>query len=63
MDPILAEIYSTVFSAAPYVIVAYALIWSVLLVYVLIVSNGMKKTERQISALEEELARRIEKNR
>jgi CcmD family protein len=58
MDPILAEIYSTVFSAAPYVIVAYALIWSILLVYVLIISNSMKKTERQISALEEELANR-----
>jgi hypothetical protein len=56
MDPILAEIYSTVLSAAPYVIGAYALMWLVLLVYVLIVTLGLKKTERQIAALAEALA-------
>ena len=56
MDPILAEIYSTVLTAAPYVIGAYALIWLILLSYLLIVTLGMKKTERQIAALEEALA-------
>ncbi|MDR1082952.1 MAG: hypothetical protein LBL27_03680 [Coriobacteriales bacterium] len=56
MDPILAEIYSTVLTAAPYVIGAYALMWLVLFVYVLIVVLGLKKTERQMAALEEALA-------
>jgi hypothetical protein len=55
MDPILAEIYSTVLTAAPYVIGAYALMWLILLVYVLITVLGLKKTERQIAALEESL--------
>jgi hypothetical protein len=55
MDPILAEIYSTVLTAAPYVIGAYALMWFVLLVYVLITVLGLKKTEKQIAALEEAL--------
>jgi hypothetical protein len=56
MDPILAEIYSTVLTAAPYVIGAYAFMWCVLLVYVLIVMFGLKRTERQMVALEEALA-------
>jgi hypothetical protein len=56
MDPILAEIYSTVLTAAPYVIGAYALMWLVLLVYVLMVTLGLKRTERQMLALAEALA-------
>jgi hypothetical protein len=55
MDPILAEIYSTVLTAAPYVIGAYALMWLVLLAYVVIVVLGLKRTERQMLALEEAL--------
>jgi CcmD family protein len=58
MDPILAEIYSTVMTAAPYVIGAYALIWLVLLAYVLVIVLGLKKTERQLAALEEALQKR-----
>ncbi|MDR0350771.1 MAG: hypothetical protein LBH64_04380 [Coriobacteriales bacterium] len=58
MDPILAEIYSTVLTAAPYVIGAYALMWLVLLAYVLIVTLGLKRTERRLSALEDALASR-----
>jgi len=58
MDSILAEIYSTVLTAAPYVIAAYALMWFVLLAYLLIVTLGLKKTERQMTALEEALAER-----
>ncbi|MDR1088970.1 MAG: heme exporter protein CcmD [Coriobacteriales bacterium] len=53
MDPIQAEIYSTVLTAAPYVIAAYALMWLVLLVYILFVSRSLKKTEQQLAALEE----------
>jgi hypothetical protein len=58
MDPILAEIYSTVLTAAPYVIGAYALIWLVLLTYVLIITVGLRQTERQLTALEEALTER-----
>ena len=58
MDPILAEIYSTVLTAAPFVIAAYALMWFVLLVYLLIVTFGIKRTEKQMAALEEAIAQR-----
>lgn len=55
MDPILSSIYGTVLPAAPYVIAAYALIWLVIFVYVLIVVRGLKKNDRDIELLEEEL--------
>lgn len=58
MDSVLAEIYSTVFPAAPYVIGAYALIFLTLFVYVLIIMRGLKKTERQMEVLEEMLEKR-----
>jgi hypothetical protein len=58
MDPILAEIYSTVLTAAPYVIGAYALMWLILLVYVLAVALGLRRTERRLAALEESLSER-----
>ena len=61
MDPILAEIYSTVLTAAPFVIGAYALIWLILLAYLLIVTLGLKKTEWHIAALEEALEERERK--
>ena len=57
MNPILADIYSTVIPSAPFVIAAYALVWLVLLVYVIVVVRGLKKTEAQIALLEEEVAR------
>lgn len=53
MDPILAEIYSTVIPSAPYIVAAYALIWVVLLAYVLVIARGQKKAEAQIALLEE----------
>lgn len=52
MNPILADIYSTVIPSAPYLIAAYALVWVVLLVYVVFVVRGIRKTEQQMSALE-----------
>jgi hypothetical protein len=55
MDPILAEIYSTILPAAPYVIAAYALMWLVLFVYILTITLSLKKTERHLAALEEAL--------
>ena len=50
MNPILADIYSTVIPSAPFVIAAYALVWAVLLIYVIKVVRGLKKTEEQIKA-------------
>ena len=52
MNPILADIYSTVVPSAPYLIAAYALVWAVLLAYVVFVVKGIKKTEREMAALE-----------
>lgn len=53
MDPILADIYSTVIPSAPFLIAAYALLWAALLVYVIIMQRGIKKSEAQIALLEE----------
>ncbi|MCL2756799.1 MAG: CcmD family protein [Coriobacteriia bacterium] len=53
MDPILSEIYSTVLEAAPFVIAAYALIWLVLLVYVIIIVSRLKNTEKRMTLLED----------
>ena len=57
MNPILSDIYSTVIPSAPFVIAAYVLVWLALLVYVIVVVRGLKKTEAQIALLEEEVAR------
>lgn len=58
MDPILAEIYSTILPSAPFVIAAYVLILLVVGAYVFIITRGLKKTEAELSVLEEELAER-----
>ena len=55
MDPIQAEIYSTVLTAAPYVIAAYVLMWAVLLVYIIYSNRSLKNTGKQLAALEEAL--------
>lgn len=57
MNPILADIYSTVVPSAPYIIAAYALIWVALLVYVVFVVKGLRKTEREMAALEALIAK------
>lgn len=57
MDPVLAEIYSTVLTAAPYVIAAYALIFLILLVYVAFIMTKLKNTEKKIEALSEHVDR------
>lgn len=56
MNPILAEIYSTIVPSMPFIIAAYALIWLVLLIYVFMIMRGQKKAETQMAVLEEELA-------
>jgi len=58
LDPILVEIYSTVFDAAPYVIAAYACLWLGLMVYIGFGVNRVSKLEKQIAVLEDSLARR-----
>ena len=55
MDPILEEVYSIIVPSAPYVIGAYALIWVVLLVFVIIMLVSTKKTQKDIDALREAL--------
>ncbi len=56
MNPVLEEIYSTIIPSAPFLIAAYALLWAVLLIYVLVSMFSMKKTEAQIAVLEEAVA-------
>ena len=53
MNAILVDIYSTVIPSAPFVIAAYALVWLALLVYVVMVVRGLRKTEAQMAILEE----------
>ena len=53
MDPILADIYSTILPSAPFIIGAYALVWALLLVYIIIMHRGIKNAEAQIALLEE----------
>lgn len=55
MDPILAEVYSTVLPAAPFVIAAYVGIWVALAVYVFVLSRRAKRTERDLDALKRAL--------
>lgn len=61
MNPILSDIYSTVIPSAPFIIAAYALMWAALLVYVLIVVRGLKKTEAEMAVLEEALRAEADK--
>lgn len=58
MNPILADMYSTVIPSAPYIIAAYAIVWLALLIYVFIVVRGLKKTEDQMAVLEEAIAKK-----
>ena len=58
MNPLLAEIYSTVAPSAPYIILAYALVWALLLVWVILQHRKLSRTEQQLSLLEEELEQR-----
>lgn len=55
MDPILAEVYSTVLPAAPFVVAAYVGIWVVLAVYVFVLLRRAKRTERDLDALKRAL--------
>ncbi len=58
MNPILEQIYATILPSAPFVIAAYVLVWAALLVYVVFITLRLRKTEAQMSVLEEALAAR-----
>lgn len=58
MDPILAEIYSTVLPAAPFVIAAYVGIWLVLFVFIFMLWRKSKRTSKDIEALKRALESR-----
>lgn len=58
MDPILAEVYSTVLPAAPFVLAAYVGIWLAVFVFVLVLWRKSKRTESDIDALERALKSR-----
>lgn len=55
MNPILAEIYSTIIPSAPFIIAAYALVWALLLVWFLMQQKKLSRAEQQLMLLEEEL--------
>ena len=59
MNPILADIYSTVIPSAPFVIAAYAIVWVALLVYVIMTVRGLKKTEAQMALREEAVKNKL----
>lgn len=61
MNPVLSEIYSTILPAAPFVIGAYALMFLALFVFVFMTIRGLRKTEQQMTLLEEALAERSPK--
>lgn len=63
MNPVLADIYSTILPSAPFVIAAYALLWVALLVFILAIMRGIKKSEAQMAVLEEVLEVLKEKQR
>ena len=58
MNPVLADMYSTVIPSAPFIIAAYAIVWLALLVYVAIVVRNLKATEKRVALLEEEIRAR-----
>ena len=62
MNPILSDIYSTVLPSAPFIIAAYAILWLALLVYVIKIVLGLKKTETQMAILEETLEKQLGAN-
>lgn len=61
MDPVLADVYSTALSSAPFVIAAYALIWVILLAFAILMFVKTRKTQKDIDALKEAIERRERK--
>lgn len=55
MDPILAEVYSTVLPAAPYVLAAYLGIWVALFAFVAMLWRKSKRIQSDLDALKRAL--------
>lgn len=58
MDPVLQQIYQLVNPSLPYVIAAYGLLWLGLMVYVGVALRRVGRLERQLTLVEESLAKR-----
>ncbi len=58
MDPVLSEIYRTVLDAAPYVLAAYGLLWVGLMGYLALGIRRISALEKELTVLEEAVARR-----
>ena len=57
MNPVLADIYSTVIPSAPYIIAAYVIVLAALFIYLLIVVRGLRRDEARMDLLEQQLDR------
>lgn len=55
MNPILAEIYSTIIPSAPFIIAAYALLLVMLLVWCFIMFRKQSKLDAQLRVMEDAL--------
>ena len=60
MNPILAEIYSTIVPSMPFIVAAYALLWVVLLIWMFLQFQKQRKLEQQVMLLEEAVAQKAE---
>jgi hypothetical protein len=58
MDAVTREIFRLVVPSLPYVIAVYALLWAGLMVYVGFALSRVGRLERQLSLVEDELAKR-----
>ena len=57
MNAVLEQIYATILPSAPYVIVAYALMWLALLAYTVFLAVRLSHAEAQMALLAEALDR------
>ena len=58
MDPSTQEVFSLVLPQAPFVIAAYGILWAALIVYVGMIFRRLGRIEREVSVVEESVARR-----
>ena len=58
MNALLAEIYSTIIPSAPYIIVAYAGLWAVMIIWLFIQFRKQDKLAKQLMVLEEAVEER-----
>lgn len=58
MDPVLAQIYQLVVPSLPYVIGAYGILWLGLMGYVAVALNRVGKLEKQLTLVEDAMAKR-----